>query len=141
MKGKPRVRKLLTVTTLLAISLSACANAGGDNNPARAAAARAAASAGGAALEAQEAMDTLRSSTARLCESESVAAEKIMTARQAGVAMSTVMDVAEKQGEPYIGYVRAAYEMPRLSTDSAKEAAQGEFRDNAYAGCLRRWEF
>jgi len=135
------VRKLLTVTMLLAISLSACANAGRDNNPARAAAARAAASAGGAALEAQEAMDTLRSSTARLCKSESVAAEKIMTARQAGVAMSTVMDVAEKQGEPYIGYVRAAYEMPRLSTDSAKEAAQGEFRDNAYASCLRRWEF
>ncbi len=135
------MRTLLTVTTLLAISLSACANAGGDNNPARAAAARAAASAGEAALEAQEAMDTLRSSTAQLCESESIAAEKIMTARQAGVAMSTVMTVAQRQGEPYIGYVRTAYEMPRLSTDSAKEVAQGEFRDSAYAGCLRRWEF
>lgn len=141
MKGEPRVRTLLTVTTLLAITLSACANAGVDNNPARAAAARAAGSAGEAALEAQEAMDTIRSSTAQLCESESIAAEKIMTARQAGVAMSTVMTVAKKQGEPYIGYVRTAYEMPRLSTDSAKEVAQGEFRDSAYAGCLRRWEF
>ena len=63
-----------------------------------------------------------------------------MTARQAGVAMSTVMAAATKQGEPYIGYVRAAYEMPRLSTDSSKEVAQGEFRDNAYASCLRRLE-
>jgi len=134
------VRKLLTVTTLLAISLSACANAGGDNIAARAAAARAAASANEATAEAQEAIDTLRSSTAELCEGESTAAERIMTARQAGVAMSTVMAAATKQGEPYIGYVRAAYEMPRLSTDSSKEVAQGEFRDSAYAGCLRRLE-
>lgn len=134
------MRKSLTVMTLLAISLSGCANAGGDNTAARAAAARAAASANEAAAEAQQAMDTLRSSTAELCEGESTAAERIMSARQAGVAMSTVMAAATKQGEPYIGYVRAAYEMPRLSTDSAKEVAQGEFRDNAYAGCLRRWE-
>ncbi len=129
------MRKSLTVMTLLAISLSGCANAGGDNT-----AARAAASANEAAAEAQQAMDTLRSSTAELCEGESTAAERIMSARQAGVAMSTVMAAATKQGEPYIGYVREAYEMPRLSTDSAKEVAQGEFRDNAYAGCLRRWE-
>lgn len=135
------MQKFLTATMFLAISLSACANAGGDNAAARAAAASAAASAGAAASEAQVAVDTLRSSTAELCEGESIAAEKIMTARQAGVAMSTVMKAAAKQGEPYIGYVRTAYEIPRLSTDSAKEVAQGEFRDHAYLECLKRWKF
>lgn len=64
-----------------------------------------------------------------------------MTARQAGVPMSKVMAVATKQGEPYVGFVRAAYETPRLSTDSAKEMVQGEFRDTAYSECLKRWEF
>jgi len=135
------VRRIMFATALFALSLSACANAGDDNTAARAAASRAAASANEAASEAQRAIDILRSSTAELCQGESTAAERIMTARQAGIAMSTVMAAATKQGEPYVGMVRAAYDTPRLSTDSAKELVQGEFRDTAYSACLKRWEF
>jgi len=127
--------------TIAALSLSACVNAGEDNTAARGAAARAAASANEAASEAQKAVDILRSSTAELCQGESTAAERIMTARQAGISMSTVMAAATRQGEPYVGMVRAAYETPMLSTDSAKELVQGEFRDTAYSACLKRWEF
>lgn len=135
------MRRIMFATVLFALSLSAGANAGGDNTAARAATARATASANEAAAEAQHAIDILRSSTAELCQGESTAAERVMMARQAGVPMSTVMAAATKQGEPYIGFVRAAYETPRLSTDSAKELVQGEFRDTAYSNCLKRWEF
>lgn len=134
------MRMILAATAFVAILLSACANAGDDNAVARAAAARATASAKEAAVEAQKAIEILRASTAELCLGESTAAERIMTARQAGVAMSTVMAVATKQGEPYIGFVREAYETPRLSTDAAKELVEGEFRDSAYSNCLKRWE-
>lgn len=135
------MRRIMLAITIAALSLSACVNAGEDNTAARAAAARAAASANEATSEAQKAVDILRSSTAELCQGESTAAERIMTARQAGIAMSTVMAAATKQGEPYVGMVRAAYETPRLSTDSAKELVQGEFRDTAYSTCMKRWEF
>ncbi len=135
------MRRIMLAIALTTLSLSACADAGSDNTAARAAAASAAASANEAAAEAQKAIDILRSSTAELCQGESTAAERIMSARQAGIAMSTVMAAATKQGEPYVGMVRAAYETPRLSTDSAKELVQGEFRDTAYSECLKRWEF
>lgn len=64
-----------------------------------------------------------------------------MKARQTGVAMATMMTLATKYGEPYVGFVKAAYQTPRLSTDDAREAVIGEFRDHAYSQCLERWEF
>ena len=134
------MRRIMLATALFALSLGACANAGGDNTAARAAAASATASANEAAAEAQKAIDILHSSTAELCQGESTAAERVMTARQAGVPMATVMAAATKQGEPYVGFVRAAYDTPRFSTDSAKELVQSEFRDVAYSDCLKRWE-
>ncbi len=64
-----------------------------------------------------------------------------MSARQMGTAMSTVMATATKYGEPYVGFVTAAYAMPRLSTDEGKDVAIGDFRDDAYRRCLERWDF
>lgn len=135
------MRRIMLATALFSLSLGASANAGGDNTAARAAAASAAASANEAAAEAQKAIDTLRSTTAEHCLGESAAAEKVMVGRQSGVAMATAMSVAVKYGEPYVSFVRGAYETPRMTTEPAKTLVISEFRDTAYSECLKRWEF
>ncbi|WP_312325676.1 hypothetical protein [Stenotrophomonas sp.] len=136
------MRNVFWTTGLLIASLTTCFGAAASSEDAgRDAARRAAASAEAAAAEAEQAVDTLRTSTAEHCENDSAAAERIMKARQTGVAMSTVMTTATKYGEPFVGYVQAAYEMPRLSTDAAKDEAIEEFRDHAYGDCLKRWSF
>lgn len=38
------------------------------------------------------------------------------------------------------GCVNASYELPRLTSDAAKDVVTEEFRDTAYSGCLKRWE-
>ena len=134
--------KIVVATGVMALALCGSANAGNaDNESARAAAARAAASANEAAAVAQKAIDTLNASTAELCQGESSAAERIMKARQMGTPMATVMATASSYGEPYVGFVHRAYEVPRLTSDAAKGVVIGEFRDTAYSECLRRWEF
>lgn len=136
------MRKYLYAAGMVVLALCGYVNASNPiNDPARAAAARASASAAEAATKAQEAIDTLRGSTAELCEGESTAAERIMKARQMGTPMATVMATATKYGEPYVGFVHRAYELPRLTTDAAKDVVTGEFRDAAYSDCLKRWEF
>ncbi|HHA2409614.1 hypothetical protein [Stenotrophomonas maltophilia] len=134
--------KLVIAIGIVALALCACANAGNaDNEQARAAAARATVSANEAAAEAQKAIDTLKESTAELCQGESTAAERIMRARQMGTPMATVMTTAIKYGEPYVGLVHKAYGQPRLTSDAAKDVVTGEFRDTAYGDCLERWKF
>jgi len=136
------MRKFFSLAGIVALAVCGCVNASNPGNEtARAAAARASASAAEAAAKAQEAIDTLKGSTAELCEGESSAAERIMKARQMGTPMATVMATATKYGEPYVDFVRKAYEQPRLSSDAAKDIVTGDFRDTAYTDCLKRWDF
>jgi len=51
------------------------------------------------------------------------------------------MSVAVKYGEPYVSFVRGAYEKPRMTTEPAKTLVISEFRDTAYSECLKRWKF
>lgn len=133
--------KLVIAIGTMALALCGCVNAGNaDNEAVRAAAARATVAANEAANEAQRAIDTLNGSTAELCQGESSAAERIMKARQMGTPMATVMTTATKYGEPYVGFVHKAYELPRLTSDAAKDVVTEEFRDTAYSDCLKRWK-
>ena len=136
------MRALILAAGFLGLSLCCGVQAGTpDEHASRDLARSAAASASAAAAEAEQAANTLRASTAEHCQGESAAAERIMRARQMGAAMATVMVTATKYGEPFVGYVQAAYEMPRLSTSEAQDDAIGDFRDRAYSNCLDRWSF
>lgn len=136
------MRTIFVATGLLAFAFSTGTQAAprADEHTA-ASAKRSAESASAAAREAQQAVDTLRASTAEHCQGESAAAERVMTARQLGAAMSTVMTTATKYGEPYVGFVNTAYAMPRLSTVEEKDVVIDDFRDEAYKRCLERWNF
>lgn len=68
------------------------------------------------------------------CEKISSLAQSIMKSRQAGVAMSDAIRVAD--GNTGIeGIVIAAYEKPRYSTASVQKRTIEEFRDEIYLTC------
>lgn len=48
-----------------------------------------------------------------------------MKARQMGTPMATVMATATKYGEPYVGFVHKAYDLPRLTSEAAKDVVTG----------------
>lgn len=71
-----------------------------------------------------------------LCTALSELAETIMTKRQEGFAMTTVM--AAMEGHPVAtGMVVMAYEEPRFYTPQMVAAAIEDFRDVAAVSCFR----
>ncbi|MDG2508661.1 hypothetical protein [Stenotrophomonas maltophilia] len=124
----------------LLVGMTACTRAGhGDQPSSNTDAMRAVAEANAAAAEAEQAVKEAQSSAAGLCKSQSEAAERTMIGRLQGTAMSDAMDRAKQLGEPYVSYVREAYDAPRVSSQAAQDHLTQAFRDEAYARCMKQW--
>lgn len=82
-----------------------------------------------------------------MCDSVIPVAEKVMRARQDGIAISNALDFANgiKDGTPATEAVSSitkqmvieAYSMPSFSTDSYKDDAVREFGAKQYLACMR----
>lgn len=82
-----------------------------------------------------------------MCDSVIPVAEKVMRARQDGIAISNALDFANgiKDGTPATEAVSRitkqmvieAYSMPSFSTDSYKDDAVREFGAKQYLACMR----
>ncbi len=82
-----------------------------------------------------------------MCDSVIPVAEKVMRARQDGIAISNALDFANgiKDGTPATEAVSRitkqmvidAYGMPSFSTDSYKDDAVREFGAKQYLACMR----
>lgn len=71
-----------------------------------------------------------------ICKDLERAAKSIMNLRQNGTQMSKQMDIAK--GSPILEkMVIAAYELPRYSTDAAKQQASTDFSNNIYLSCVK----
>lgn len=126
------VGALALASLLIACSQAASRTSHEETPDAKRALASAEAAAADAESAAQAALGPLRD----LCKGQSDAAGRTMHARQLGVAMSTVMEVASGPGEPYVSYVKNAYARPLETTEDARERAVAEFRDEVYSRCL-----
>jgi hypothetical protein len=76
-----------------------------------------------------------------VCKSYSQLAAEIMRGRQGGVAMSASMDAAGQgdgaQAEITRKMVIAAYEKPRMSTESNQQRMITDFENDTYLSCVR----
>lgn len=64
---------------------------------------------------------------------------QIMTGRQAGAAMSQLMEVPSegKLGDLLRSITIAAYEIPRYSSEDRKKQAVEDFHNEVYLGCIK----
>ncbi|SDY98096.1 hypothetical protein [Nitrosomonas sp. Nm33] len=76
------------------------------------------------------------------CEVASAYATAIMESRQAGVAMSRLMELTKEEGpkddQSLIEMIIIdAYDRPRYSTEPMQQRAMEEFRDDTYLKCVK----
>jgi hypothetical protein len=74
-----------------------------------------------------------------LCEAVHGAAENVMRARQGGVPMPKMMEMASKAAGGR-ELVVAAYREPMFSSDSYIERAVVKFANEAYLACITAWD-
>lgn len=72
------------------------------------------------------------------CKDLTAFAGALMTARQAGVSMDQVFEVAKEQGmdKSVDNMIILAYETPRYSTDSNKQGAINDFKSQILTACM-----
>lgn len=73
---------------------------------------------------------------AEFCRGLESMAETIMSARQAGVAMSKVMEIV-KDDEVYQGFVMDAYDISRYSTEEYRRRSIEDFKNAKYLVCMK----
>lgn len=84
----------------------------------------------------KRAKETPKESDLGICENVSVLAKSIMGARQSGVSISKVMQLAN--GSALLeSLIIAAYSKPSFSTEQYKEEVIREFSDDAYLSCIK----
>lgn len=73
------------------------------------------------------------------CKSVSGLAESVMKSRQAGISMSSLMDMASDPAikDTVSAMIMDAYEQPRFSTDQMKQETIADFRDAWYLKCAK----
>lgn len=75
------------------------------------------------------------------CKDFERAAEKIMTARQDGMAMSEMMEAASEMEEAYSDIAKTmvveAYSKPLYRTEDFKRRAISEFANDSYLVCIK----
>lgn len=72
------------------------------------------------------------------CEQMANVASVLMDARQKGVDIVEIVDIAKKTGvvDGMMPIIKAAYEVPEYSTPEIQRKAVRQFRERAYLTCL-----
>jgi len=90
--------------------------------------------------QSQTPKDTQNSpSVSKLCEAWGKVAAKIMESRQAGMPMSTLMEIS-KEDKTQQALIVKAYEHPHLQTKEYIQKSIGDFRDEVYLDCFKKSE-
>lgn len=69
-----------------------------------------------------------------LCENLSKLAKEVMISRQAGVPMSKLIDIVDKD---FAFIIVRAYEQPKFSLQDYKDNAANEYADEVYLLCYK----
>lgn len=77
--------------------------------------------------------------TPEKCKASYTIAEKIMEARQHGVPLPRMIEIAEGDAL-FMALTRQAYETPRFSSESYKRNKIQDFANEIYLICLRKME-